>query len=71
MQHLYTVYHRNPENDDVKQIGVFSSLQKAQAIIEQHKKYKGFNQSAHNFWIDTYQLDKPYWQEGYFTKKMK
>ena len=68
MKYIYRVSHRNPENDDIKLLGHCSTLQKAQEIIARHKTYKGFKRSPDNFWIDTYELDKRYWQEGYYKK---
>ena len=64
---IYLVHHLNPTNDDVKGIGIYSSLAEAEAIVARYKGYAGFRDTPSGFYIDAYELDKPYWTGGYHS----
>lgn len=64
---VYLVHHLNSANDDVIEVGIYPSLAEAEAIVEKYKDFKGFKDEPEGFYIDPYELDKPYWGEGYFS----
>jgi hypothetical protein len=53
--------------EDVKLIGVYSSLSSATAAIERLKQQPGFCDMPEGFEISDYQLDVDHWTEGYVT----
>ena len=66
MKYVYIVYHLNKKNDDLKEIGVFASLVGANKVIEKYRQYEGFSEQPLGFFIDRYEVNKMYWQDGYF-----
>ncbi len=69
MKYLYILCHLNKKNEDIKTIGKFTSLEKAKNVIEEYKQYKGFKDNPDGFFIDKYEINKLYWQDGYFKKQ--
>jgi hypothetical protein len=77
VQHLH-VLHDGQEN--VKMIGVYSSLEAARAAVDRLKGQPGFRDyprlvdpltdtdaDASGFYIEAYPLDKDNWTEGFVT----
>jgi homoserine kinase type II len=64
---VYVLQHENPKNEDVKFIGVYSSKAAARAAIQRLGKQPGFSKTIEGFHIDTYEVDKDHWTEGYVT----
>ena len=62
---VYALHHENPETEDVKLIGVYSSRAAAEAAILRASKQPGFSKSINGFNIDEYEIDKDHWTEGY------
>ncbi|MGZ4122167.1 MAG: DUF7336 domain-containing protein [Tumebacillaceae bacterium] len=61
LQHSY-------ELDDVEEtkiIGIFSSREKAEAIVEEYKLFPGFREYPDCFHIDEYVLDRSFWTGGF------
>ena len=55
--------------DEAKLIGAFSTLKKAEDIVEQYKKLPGFSLYQDGFFINEYKLDETEWSEGFATYK--
>lgn len=51
--------------DDVKLIGVYSTQELAEAVVERYKKLPGFSEYPEGFCISGYELDKDHWTEGF------
>ena len=64
---LWHEYEIQPERDETKLLGVFTSYAKA----EEHKRYfltqPGFRDHPDDFEIAEYPLDKRMWSEGFVT----
>lgn len=72
MFHMKTVFilqHVSKEmaNENVKLIGVYSSLQEAEAAIERLKSKPGFLNATTDFHIDKYEINKDHWAEGFVS----
>lgn len=67
MSRIYLLQHSYEHNgiEETKIIGIFSSKHKALEVIEQYKILSGFKNHSNNFYIDEYQVDKNYWEEGF------
>lgn len=69
VQHCYeyeVVEEINKEN--IKIIGIYSSYEKAEQVIEAYKTKKGFNRFPVDcFYIDEYILDQDHWKDGFIT----
>ena len=69
---VFVVQHAHETEEceeDIKFIGVFSSLDKAQAAIEYLSLQSGFKDTVECFHIDKYTVDAFNWMEGYSTQK--
>ena len=55
------------EYDIVTDIAVYSTYQKAAEAIERLKKIPKFIDHPDSFEIGEVEIDKDYWQEGFFT----
>ena len=70
MKHVYLLWHHYPENpndDNAKLLGVYSSRALAQQRIENtYKLLPGFSRGEGELTIDEYEIDKDHWAEGYF-----
>lgn len=53
--------------EDVKIIGVYSSMNAAMTAIERARTLDGFRQVLDGFSVDEYTLDEDEWREGYRT----
>ncbi|TYP73169.1 DUF7336 domain-containing protein [Paenibacillus methanolicus] len=63
VQHAYDL----EEEIEVKIIGIFSSLEKAEAAVEEYKKLEGFRDYPDGFTIGPCILDRGYWDGGFVT----
>lgn len=63
VQHLYDLEN----NEEVKFVGVYSSLEKAQQAIERLRLLPGFMEKPEGFNIDEYTLNQDHWTEGFVT----
>ncbi|MFF2888008.1 hypothetical protein [Paenibacillus sp. NPDC057967] len=66
VQHSYGV-GEDGKYDETKTIGIYSSLEKAELVVERYKVLPGFKDYAEHFYIDTYEIDKDHWEEGFVT----
>jgi hypothetical protein len=70
--HIYLLQHVHvlsidPECEDIKIIGMYSTEEKALAAKERLSKQPGFTSAPDGFHIDKYEVDKDNWIEGYCT----
>jgi hypothetical protein len=64
---LHHVHTFDDGEEDVKLIGVYSSLATATDAIERLRRQPGFCDIPEGFMIDRYALDVDHWIEGYVT----
>jgi hypothetical protein len=64
---LQHVHELSPDSEDVKLLGVYSTLDQARAAIARAIGAPGFREAPEGFHIDGYELDKDHWKEGYVT----
>ncbi|MBA2647894.1 MAG: hypothetical protein H0U81_13940 [Pyrinomonadaceae bacterium] len=67
---MFLLQHAHqPDNDqeDVKLIGIYSTLRKAEEAIERLRNLPGFRDAQDGFSIDCYKVDVDHWVEGYIT----
>jgi hypothetical protein len=69
---VYLLWHTHiddrPEGgEDIKLIGVYSSINEANSAIERKRSCEGFMDYMDGFEISTYTLDKDSWSEGFIT----
>ncbi|EKE22281.1 MAG: hypothetical protein ACD_7C00001G0002 [uncultured bacterium] len=65
---VYLLFHVKgfkKDIEDVKLLGVFSSIKKAREIMNTHKTLPGFKDYIDDFLIEWYMMDKSEWKEGY------
>ena len=67
VQHVHEL--RN-EEEDVKMIGIYSTREKAEAVVERLRLQPGFCEVPTGFHIDKYPVDADHWTEGYVTTKL-
>lgn len=70
MNTVFAAYHvraKDPDNDDVKLIGIFSSQKLAEAAIDSVKHQEGFRDYLDGFLIDEKTIDKVCWSEGFVS----
>jgi hypothetical protein len=67
MKTLFVVIHENPETDDFKIVGIYSSRERAEAGIERTRKLPGFSALPKGFSINEYELDRDQWRQGFAT----
>jgi len=67
MERAYLLQHGNPETDDVKVIGLYSSPSSAAAAIERLRAQPGFRDHPDSFTVDAYELDEDHWIEGFIS----
>ena len=74
METIFVVQHVHEiekDIEDVKFIGVYSSLNNANMAVERLKAQPGFCDLPGGFHIDEYSLDKDHWSEGFITKSVQ
>jgi hypothetical protein len=66
---LWHVNHIEPDNDDEKLIGVYSSRASALRAKKRTAKLPGFRNTPRGFQISPYEIDKDHWdwEEGFIT----
>lgn len=64
LQHSYEVGD-NGEYDEIKFIGVYSSREKAEVVVEKYKNLPGFKDYLNGFHINEHEIDKDNWTEGF------
>jgi hypothetical protein len=64
---LHHVHMLGSGEEDVKLIGVYSSLELAEEAIGRIRAKPGFSDSPEGFIVDRYVLNEDCWTEGYVT----
>jgi hypothetical protein len=67
---VYVLQHTHVRVDgeeDLKLIGVYSSMQTGRAAVEKLSKQPGFSATSSGFTLEPYTLDETSWQEGFVT----
>jgi len=64
VQHVHEI---DEDNEDVKLIGVYSSMENAKKSVERLKLQPGFSETQEGFNIEKYTLNKDHWIDGYVT----
>lgn len=79
LQHLHVIDDGSEYGkEDVKLIGVYSSLASAQDAVRRLASMPGFKDAPEirnpeiddeedGFYIDEYEIDRDHWEEGFFT----
>lgn len=70
MSCVYVLHHEHqidPDTEDVKLIGVYSTYENAQEAFRRLCAQPGFCDTQDGFSIDKYEIDKDHWVEGFFT----
>jgi hypothetical protein len=71
MSSVHMLWHLRPEDheeEDVKIIGIYSTLKNAQDAIERFIKEPGFKDFPTGFQITEYELDRDSWVEGFVRR---
>lgn len=69
MKQVYILWHHypdDPDDDNAKLLGVYSSEVAAQRIEKKYKLLPGFSRGEGQFTIDAYEIDEDHWNEGFF-----
>ena len=72
MAAVFVVQHvrEDPEGcEDVKFIGAYSTFERAQQSVEDHKELPGFSNYAGGFSIQQYEVDADHWTEGFMDAR--
>jgi hypothetical protein len=70
LKNVFLLWHSHDLGDgetDDKLVGVYSSIDEAEAAKARKLKFEGFRDSPEGFLIDCYELDRDAWSEGYIT----
>ncbi|GGG70308.1 DUF7336 domain-containing protein [Paenibacillus radicis (ex Gao et al. 2016)] len=51
--------------NETKLIGVYSSKEIAESVVERYKRLPGFKDYLDSFYISEYEIDKDHWTEGF------
>ncbi|MCX7923119.1 MAG: hypothetical protein N3B21_14075 [Clostridia bacterium] len=73
MKKVYLLQHSYEYDDceETKIIGIYSSKEKADLVIEKYKKLPGFKHYPDCFFIDGYKIDEDNWQDGFLRNSVK
>ncbi|MEQ1510899.1 MAG: hypothetical protein ABL909_10935 [Sphingopyxis sp.] len=70
MKHVHLLWHVRADDEykeDAKLIGAYSSPESASAAIERLRDQPGFADYVAGFEINTYEIDKDHWSEGFVS----
>jgi len=68
MKQVYVVQHVHEHqsgSEDVKFIGVYSSVARARSAVRRLRSKSGFRDCKQGFHLDAYTLDEDQWVEGF------
>jgi hypothetical protein len=70
---VYLLWHTHVDDrleggEDIKLIGVYSSIDEANSAIQRKGQCEGFIDHKDGFEISTYTLNKDSWTEGFVTQ---
>lgn len=69
MKSVFLLQHSYEQDgyDEIKFIGVYSTMVEAKNAIKRLSKENGFKYRINGFVIDEYEIDKDHWSEGFAT----
>jgi homoserine kinase type II len=59
--------HQTDGGDDEKLIGVYSTMEDAEAAVRRSRVQPGFRDFPDGFELDEYELNRDHWTEGFVT----
>lgn len=65
---LFLLQHSYECNDgsvETKVLGIFSNKLWAEDAISEYRNLHGFKEKPNDFYIDEYEIDRKYWEEGF------
>lgn len=66
LQHSYEIDYQGASIERTKTIGIYSTKEKAEEVVQRYKDIEGFNKHPITcFYIYEYDLDKDNWTEGF------
>ena len=66
LQHSYEKKYKGELFDETKTIGIYSTKEKAEEVVQKYKNIVGFkNHPVDCFYISEYPIDKDHWSEGF------
>ena len=65
MERAFLVQHQRSDTEDVKIIGIYSTRRAARAAIERVLGQPGFSTYPDGFTVDSYEVDRDHWAEGF------
>jgi hypothetical protein len=67
MEYVYLLQHSYEYNEveEIKTIGIYSTEETANIVIEKYKKLPGFKDYPDGFNIDKYKINSNSWKEGF------
>jgi len=67
MEYVYLLQHSYEQNEieEIKTIGVYSTEDLANTVIEKYKNLPGFKDYPDGFNIDKYKMNSNSWEEGF------
>ena len=73
MKEVFILWHthfddRLENGEDIKVIGVYSSVKKAEEALDRTSKLEGFKNNLDGFEISVYKLDSDNWTSGFITE---
>jgi homoserine kinase type II len=66
---LQHTYEDENGNEETKLIGLYSTLEKANAVVERFKSLPGFQDYPDGFSVDHYRFNVDHWLEGFVHVK--
>ena len=64
---LWHHYRDDPDDDDAKLLGVYSSKELAEDRRDRkYRQLPGFSRDEGEFTIDPYEIDEDHWNDGFF-----
>ena len=73
MKEVFILWHTHFDDrlenaEDIKVIGVYSSVKKAEEALDRTSKLEGFKNNLDGFEISVYKLDSDNWTSGFITE---
>jgi hypothetical protein len=62
---FFAVLHNPPDTGRVKVIGIYSSVDLAEAAVERARLLPGFVEQPDAFVVERYDVDKDHWPRGF------
>ena len=66
---LQHVAREGKDDEDMKVLGIYSSLKNAKSAVRKYKKVVGFRRYPEGFYIERWALNRGAWTEGFFEAR--